>query len=114
MRRPLRGLALGTAFATATPALATRRTAFGGTLVPATARFATRCTTLGGALVATTAAFATRGAAFGLIAYATYDLTNLATLKGWPLGLAAADVAWGTFASAVAATAGRWVAPHVG
>jgi len=54
------------------------------------------------------------GAAFGFFAYATYDLTNLATLKGWPLGLAAADVAWGTFASAVAATAGRWVAPHVG
>ena len=54
------------------------------------------------------------GAAFGFFAYATYDLTNLATLKGWPLGLAAADVAWGAFASAVAATAGRWVAPHVG
>lgn len=54
------------------------------------------------------------GAGFGFFAYATYDLTNLATLKGWPLGLAAADVAWGTFASAVAAGVGRLVAPHVG
>lgn len=53
------------------------------------------------------------GAAFGFFAYATYDLTNLATLKGWPMGLAVMDVAWGTFASAVAATAGRLVAPHV-
>ena len=54
------------------------------------------------------------GAAFGFFAYATYDLTNLATLKGWPVGLAAADVAWGTFASAAAASAARWAAPHAG
>ena len=53
-------------------------------------------------------------AAFGLFAYATYDLTNLATLKDWPLALSAADVAWGAFASAVAASAGRWVALRVG
>lgn len=54
------------------------------------------------------------GAAFGFFAYATYDLTNLTTLKGWPIGLAVADIAWGAFASAVAAVAGRAVAPHVG
>jgi len=37
-----------------------------------------------------------RGAFFGLIAYATYDLTNLATLDRWPLLLTVADMAWGT------------------
>ena len=36
------------------------------------------------------------GALFGLIAYATYDLTNLATLKGWPLVVTVVDLAWGT------------------
>jgi len=36
-----------------------------------------------------------RGALFGLIAYATYDLTNLATLKDWPLLVTVVDLAWG-------------------
>ncbi len=35
------------------------------------------------------------GALFGLITYATYDLTNLATLKDWPLALTVVDLAWG-------------------
>lgn len=35
------------------------------------------------------------GALFGLITYATYDLTNLATLKDWPLALTAVDMIWG-------------------
>jgi uncharacterized membrane protein len=43
-----------------------------------------------------------RCALFGLIAYATYDLTNQATLRDWPWALTLADLAWGTFASAVA------------
>ena len=46
------------------------------------------------------------GGLFGFIAYATYDLTNLATLKNWPLGLALADMAWGSFATALAAATG--------
>jgi uncharacterized membrane protein len=46
------------------------------------------------------------GAAFGFFAYATYDLTNLATLKNWPLSLALADMAWGSFVTALAASAG--------
>jgi uncharacterized membrane protein len=33
---------------------------------------------------------------FGLITYATYDLTNLATLKDWPLALTVVDLIWGT------------------
>jgi uncharacterized membrane protein len=48
-----------------------------------------------------------RGALFGLVAYATYDLTNLATLKGWPAGLAMLDMAWGCVASCGASSAGR-------
>ena len=35
------------------------------------------------------------GALFGLITYATYDLTNLATLKNWPLTLTIVDLIWG-------------------
>lgn len=35
------------------------------------------------------------GALFGFFCYATYDLTNLATLKGWPLTLSLVDMAWG-------------------
>jgi uncharacterized membrane protein len=36
------------------------------------------------------------GALFGLITYATYDLTNLATLKDWPLIVTIVDLIWGT------------------
>jgi uncharacterized membrane protein len=35
------------------------------------------------------------GALFGLVAYATYDLTNLATLKDWPVIVTVVDLAWG-------------------
>ena len=52
------------------------------------------------------------GGLFGLFAYGTYDLTNLAVLRDWPLRLTFIDLAWGTFASAVSAGAGmaltRW------
>jgi len=37
------------------------------------------------------------GAFFGLVAYATYDLTNLATLKDWPLTVTIVDLIWGAF-----------------
>ena len=46
-------------------------------------------------------------ALFGFFAYATYDLTNLATLNNWPLGLSLIDMAWGTAVSAAAAAAGK-------
>ncbi len=36
------------------------------------------------------------GALFGFISYATYDLTNLATVKDWPLALTIVDLIWGT------------------
>ena len=38
-----------------------------------------------------------RGAFLGLVMYATYDLTNLATLKDWPLKITIIDLIWGTF-----------------
>ena len=51
------------------------------------------------------------GAVFGLCAYGTYDLTNLATLKGWSLRLVIVDMAWGTilvsFSSLVGYVVGR-------
>jgi uncharacterized membrane protein len=54
-------------------------------------------------------------ALFGFFAYATYDLTNLATLKQWPTGLSVMDVVWGTCVSAAAAAGGKalmdWAAP---
>jgi uncharacterized membrane protein len=46
------------------------------------------------------------GALFGFFAYVTYDLTNLATLRDWPVSLVAADVTWGTLITGVSATAG--------
>jgi len=53
------------------------------------------------------------GAAFGFVAYMTYDLTNLATLRDWPRALSLVDVAWGCVATGLAATAGRLVADRV-
>jgi uncharacterized membrane protein len=48
-------------------------------------------------------------ALFGFFAYATYDLTNWATLKNWPASVAIADMLWGSFASAAAASVGYYV-----
>jgi uncharacterized membrane protein len=52
------------------------------------------------------------GAILGAVAYAAYDLTNQATLKVWSTKITLADMSWGAFATAVAATAGffayRW------
>lgn len=46
------------------------------------------------------------GALFGFFAYATYDLTNMATLKVWSLRITLIDMAWGTVLTASAASAG--------
>ncbi|MDY0338982.1 MAG: DUF2177 family protein [Acholeplasmataceae bacterium] len=40
------------------------------------------------------------GALFGFITYATYDLTNLATLEGWPIKITIIDLIWGSFLGA--------------
>jgi uncharacterized membrane protein len=47
------------------------------------------------------------GALFGFMTYMTYDLTNMATLRDWPLGLSFIDTAWGCLATGLAATAGK-------
>lgn len=49
------------------------------------------------------------GALLGLLAYGTYDMTNLATLKGWSLSVSLVDMAWGAVLSATAAAAGYLV-----
>lgn len=49
-----------------------------------------------------------RGALFGLVTYATYDLTNLATLEGWPILVTVVDLAWGTFLSAAVTLVSVW------
>lgn len=48
-------------------------------------------------------------ALFGLVAYGTYDLTNLATLRGFTPTVAIIDMAWGTFVTAVSAAGGVFV-----
>jgi len=54
-----------------------------------------------------------RAALFGLITYATYDLTNLATVKDWPVIVTIVDMAWGTVLSAavsyISFLAGKWL-----
>ncbi len=56
-----------------------------------------------------------RAAFFGLVTYATYDLTNQATLKGWPLTVTLVDMAWGavltTLVSLAGLKIGQWLAP---
>ena len=52
----------------------------------------------------TTAAI--NGALLGLLAYGTYDMTNLATVKGWPLAMSLVDMAWGAMLTSACATIG--------
>ena len=54
------------------------------------------------------------GALLGGICYATYDLTNQATMKVWPVNVTLIDIAWGALASAVAAGVGCWAATRWG
>ena len=49
------------------------------------------------------------GGLLGAMCYATYDLTNQATLKVWATQITVADILWGTFVTAVGATVGGWV-----
>lgn len=46
------------------------------------------------------------GGGFGFFAYMTYDLTNLSTLRDWPVSVAVVDMAWGTLLSAASAWGG--------
>ena len=49
------------------------------------------------------------GAFFGLITYSTYDLTNLATLKDWPVQIVFIDIPWGAFLCASVSVAGFYI-----
>lgn len=53
------------------------------------------------------------GGLFGFFTYATYDLTNLVTLKDWPLTIVFVDIIWGTVLTALVSTAGylivKWI-----
>lgn len=49
------------------------------------------------------------GGLLGLVAYATYDLSNLATLKNWPLRMTLVDIGWGTALGAASAFGGYWL-----
>jgi uncharacterized membrane protein len=50
------------------------------------------------------------GMLYGLVTYATYDLTNLALLKDWPLKIVVVDILWGIVLSGIVSTAGYGVA----
>ena len=49
------------------------------------------------------------GALFGFVTYATYDLTNLATLKGWTTKLVVVDLLWGAVLTAGVAGLAYWI-----
>ncbi len=50
------------------------------------------------------------GALFGMFAYATYDLTNLATLRSWSVLVTVLDIGWGAVLTSLGATAGYFAA----
>jgi uncharacterized membrane protein len=50
------------------------------------------------------------GGLLGMVAYATYDLSNLATIKNWPVVVTIVDIVWGTALSAILATISYFIA----
>jgi len=54
------------------------------------------------------------GAFFGLVTYATYDLTNLATVKNWPWLVTLVDMAWGTVLAAAVSGIGYFAGRRLG
>jgi uncharacterized membrane protein len=54
------------------------------------------------------------GAFFGLVTYATYDLTNLSTLKDWPLTVTVADLIWGSVLAASVSVVTYFVFTNIG
>jgi uncharacterized membrane protein len=55
----------------------------------------------------------TLGALFGFFTYATYDLTNLATLKSWSINIAIIDIIWGSVLTGIVSTAGFYIVKYV-
>lgn len=56
---------------------------------------------------------AQQGAVLGFLCYATYDLTNLATLNRWPLTVVIVDIIWGTVLTAAVAWASVWLSRYM-
>lgn len=54
------------------------------------------------------------GALFGFFTYATYDLTNLATLKDWSLTIVFIDIVWGAVLTGIVSTAGFYIVRYMG
>jgi len=50
-----------------------------------------------------------RGALLGLVAYGAYDLTNHATITGWPLSMTLVDIAWGVVVTALTSVIGYFL-----
>ena len=55
-----------------------------------------------------------RGALFGLLAYATYDLSNLATIQGWPWQVAVVDMVWGMVVTSAVSVIGFYLGRLLG
>ena len=53
------------------------------------------------------------GALFGFFCYATYDMTNYATLRDWPLKMVLVDIAWGTVLTGTVAGAGKYLSSYL-
>ena len=51
---------------------------------------------------------ALNGLFLGLLAYGTYDMTNIATLRNWPVAMSLVDLAWGGILTGISASAGFW------
>lgn len=54
------------------------------------------------------------GALFGFITYVTYDMTNLATLKDWPLKITIIDIIWGTVLNGLTASISFYIIKFIG
>lgn len=53
------------------------------------------------------------GALFGFFCYATYDFTNMATLRDWPIKVSLIDIAWGTFLTGISSTGGFFLTQFI-
>lgn len=53
------------------------------------------------------------GLVLGFVAYGTYDLTNLSTLRGWSWSVTLVDLAWGTALTSFAAVSGFFITQHL-
>jgi len=53
------------------------------------------------------------GALFGFFTYATYDLTNLATIKNWPMQVVVVDIFWGACLCALVALSSFWISKRL-